>query len=84
MYPHFLFLSCIVGGGSALRVGQLPDLTSMLNQRGAMMAMSGAANLNAVRNLNPATLIQLDRHGLVDLSDIRPGGMLALANLLGR
>ena len=45
---------------------QVPDLTSILNRRGAMMPLAGG-NMNSLRNLNPMMLASLDRAGLVDI-----------------
>lgn len=81
LLPVFEVLFCFLGG-AGLGVGQIPDLTSILNRRGEMMPI-GTMDINAIRNINPATLAALDRQGVVDISDLRPRGMLALAKLLG-
>ena len=61
---------------------QVPDLTSILNRRGAMMPLAGG-NMNSLRNLNPMTLASLDRAGLVDVSDLTPQGLMALGTVMG-
>ena len=77
LQTNYLFL----GAAAALVPPAVPDLTSILNRRGAMMAMSGSG-LRNLRNINPAVLANLDRQGIVDISDLTPQGLMALGSMM--
>ena len=74
------YSTCLISG-SPLAAPAVPDLTSILNRRGAMMAMTGNGLRNA-RHINPAVLANLDRIGVVDASDLTIHGMMALGSML--
>lgn len=62
-------------GGPGSPAGPAPiDMTSFFNEQGQMGAGGGLAGL---ANVNYVQLQDLDRRGVIDLSDLTPAGLAA-------
>ncbi|WAQ94949.1 TITIN-like protein [Mya arenaria] len=69
-----LNVAALMGETPGPSLGQNLDMTSFFNTQGKMGAGGGLAGL---QNLNIAKLQQLDRQGVIDISDLSPAGLAA-------
>lgn len=70
-------VAALLGETPGPGLAQNVDMTALFNAQGQMGAGGGIAGLAGLNNINVLKLQQLDRQGIIDISDLTPAGLAA-------
>lgn len=70
-------VAALLGETPGPGLAQNVDMTALFNAQGRMGAGGGIAGLAGINNIDILKLQQLDRQGVIDMSDLTPAGLAA-------